>query len=584
MMKSKKSSSNISIVIKENFKRIWPMILISSLMMLTLSMVILLRMNTEFYEAPNLRELLLMYTPAFVIMGIVIGQLIFNYMQKKGESNFMHSLPITRKNIFCGEFLSGFLIMLLPIVLTSLLLLYITGWNFKLVIEWSLFSTLGTLNIYAITVISGLFSGNVLMHIFNSVFFNVAAPIIVMEVNSIFKKLLFGYSTGTSYEDILVNSNVLSALVSDITIPVVCGYIVFTALLIVGSYFLYAKRKIEKTGESLMFNWLKVLIMVLATFIFMIMLGLMISLNIGRGVLMKGLYIGIIIGFFAGYSIMWVLIYRSTRIFSKKSLKIMLPMALLFTVIIGGIHMDVLGYSNVNVPLKKVNMSGVTLFQKYNGDTEEEKRFHPKAFKNMKMDPDINLDDTADYYDSSAWDYMPYWESEGNIKAVNKIHDLIIAEKNIHKNEVEKYRVGLSIRGKDNSVLRRVYVLSSKGLKEKISNECAKIYESKEFKDKYQLKNLKYKIDGIDFYKSKDEEKLKEISWGKIEGLIAALDKDFVKRSYKEQNHNLNNDSKKSYFEIKFLNGSEEDDTTTIRVNVSKNDKNTLAWIKANLK
>ena len=71
---------------------------------------------------------------------------------------------------------------------------------------------------------------------------------------------------------------------------------------------------------------------------------------------------------------------------------------------------------------------------------------------------------------------------------------------------------------------------------------------------------------------------------GKIEGLIAALDKDFVKRSYKEQNHNLNNDSKKSYFEIKFLNGSEEDDTTTIRVNVSKNDKNTLAWIKANLK
>ena len=182
------------------------------------------------------------------------------------------------------------------------------------------------------------------MHIFNSVFFNVAAPIIVMEVNSIFKKLLFGYSTGTSYEDILVNSNVLSALVSDITIPVVCGYIVFTALLIVGSYFLYAKRKIEKTGESLMFNWLKVLIMVLATFIFMIMLGLMINLNMGRGVLMKGLYIGIIIGFFAGYSIMWVLIYRSTRIFSKKSLKIMLPMALLFTVIIGGIHMDVLGY------------------------------------------------------------------------------------------------------------------------------------------------------------------------------------------------------------------------------------------------
>lgn len=68
---------------------------------------------------------------------------------------------------------------------------------------------------------------------------------------------------------------------------------------------------------------------------------------------MKGLYIGIIIGFFAGYSIMWVLIYRSTRIFSKKSLKIMLPMALLFTVIIGGIHMDVLGYSNVNVPLKR---------------------------------------------------------------------------------------------------------------------------------------------------------------------------------------------------------------------------------------
>lgn len=583
-MKSKKSYNHISIIIKENLKRFWPLMLIVFLMLISMFTLLTLRADTKLRASESLSILLAVFLWFVALASLGIGLIIFNYMQKKGESNFMHSLPIKRKSIFFGELLSGILMVILPLILTSLLLLYSFKGDFEIVVKWFLLSALVTLHIYVITVISGFFSGNTVMHIFNAIFFNVASPIIISEINAIFGKMLFGYSGGSAYSEILINSNVISAMISNRTITVIFLYTVITAVLTLAAYILYTKRKIEKTGNSIMFGWLKLLIMGIAAFMGMILMGLIFDMNTENYGSVNMFYVGITIGFFISYSIMWILIYRNTKIFSKKSIKVMLPTFLIFILIIGCVKADVFGYSRVTVPVNNVKFSGITLFNNIQ-DTEFSQRFDPKLYKSFKSDSARNFNNGQyDSQDMKEFTYIPYWKSKENIEVIHKIHEIIILSKSSNQAGNSKYRVGLSIIEKNNKVLRRAYGLSSKDVKNKIEKEFAKLYESKEFKEKYKLENMNKKIESVDFYKSDEQSNETSVSKKKFESLLKAMDKDFEARTYKEQVKLFEfGESNKSYFVINIQDEEEEGDEY-IKIMLSENDKNTNAWIKANVK
>lgn len=592
-MKSIKSSSNVKSIVKENYKRFWPFMFVSFIMVFTVSVILMINESNEFRDKSSfmdsLNNLISAYAPVLAIISLGAGILMFNYLQNKKESNFIHSLPITRKELFIGYLLSGIRIIWLTIVVNLPFIIHLTGGNILMIVQWFLISTIAILNIYAITVVSGFLSGNILMHLFNTAFFNMMAVVLVAEVNAIFNKMIFGYVSGSMYSKFMTYSNVIGALLNERrSWGIVIGYGIVTVMILVVSYVLYKKRKIENTGESLVFGWIRFFIMSVTTFMGMILFSIVFNFLAGNSDntgIDTNLIVGLILGFITSYIIMWIMIYRNRNLFSKKSLKSMAVLAVIFTIILGSIQLDVFGYGSKTIPVEKVKSSGYGIFMDIDTSSEEKSRFSTEIFKDTYENDDVNIDSDGDEgtLKYKSYQFIPYLSSKENIKSVEKIHSMILSEvkslKQEDSDEDNKYNCGLTVKKNNGNVTNRLYPMASMKLYKDITKECKKIYESKEFKDKYRLSNLIVKIKGVSFVSKGNYQEGPKLSQAKIASLIKAMDKDFKNRTYEDECKLLKQkNDKATYFEFELLKRD------SITVYVSENDKYTKKWIRENIK
>lgn len=287
---------------------------------------------------------------------IAAAVLIFRYMQQSHSTAVVHAFPFTRKQMFISHIISGILLILIPILVNSILLLFIKkpvyiGGDIPVDIftasaigNWALQSTLIVLVGFSIAVFAGIISGNSILQTIFGFGFLFLAPAVILLFITYFEKFLFGFTTSSKFDQVILN---ISPIVSKIDsyknlfeIKCIVWYIVLTIIMFVISYILYNRRHLERATESIAFDWLKPIFKYSIAFCGMTVLGLY-FMQLGDGKELN-MYIGFFIGSLVSFIIAEMIVQKSIWVF--KNLKGYLYFLIIAALFILCIQTDVLGY------------------------------------------------------------------------------------------------------------------------------------------------------------------------------------------------------------------------------------------------
>ena len=217
----------------------------------------------------------------FFLAGPCMALCVFSYLYKQRSSDAMHALPVTRKELFLTNYISGLVMMFFPEFITFLSLLivtkangftymYLTGyWLLAAVCESFFFYTLMVL----VMMVTGVF--------FMAPIFYIVLNFLVAGMDSVIQTLLqdlcYGLGNGNVYAATTSeNAGILtpfSYLQSNVTInysyiesklvsvTAVGGkalgiYVLVAVIFSVCAYAIYKKRALENVGKLITVSWL----------------------------------------------------------------------------------------------------------------------------------------------------------------------------------------------------------------------------------------------------------------------------------------------------------------------------------------
>lgn len=162
--------------------------------------------NDEYLSYAKVKNLFEFYFDIQLILMIVLPVLLavflFRFLQVKQATDFVHSFPLKREKIFHHYALTGAILLLLPVVLTSVVLLIIQKvmglehlYGLKEITYWTSVTVLLNFVFYTAGIFVGMFTGiSAVQGVLTYIFLLFPAGISVLLVFNL-KYLLFGFPT-----------------------------------------------------------------------------------------------------------------------------------------------------------------------------------------------------------------------------------------------------------------------------------------------------------------------------------------------------------------------------------------------------
>lgn len=546
-MRSMTSSSETKTILKDNFRKYWTVPALGLFWFLVWSFIPLMQADADtkdyIIENYSVNENL-GYIIGICFLAIGSGMTVFAYLRDTGASNFVHSLPISRSRLFASNLLSGLLMIAVPIVINGILMSLATG--SALFIKWILITGVSCFAIFAITVLTAMISGNTLMHLFNAAFVCSMVSLVARVLDALFTSLLLGYIATPGWQDFMSYSNPLMAFVgTESPKGILCVvYLAVGIAAILAGWVLYKKRPVERTENSLIFSWTRPALFLICVFCGAILSGLYVIKVLSSEDIVKfggTMIIGLVIGSLIVFVVGSLMIDRSARIVTKRNL---LPAAIslaLAIAISAGASADVTGYGSkipdtADVDTVYVDLSSVDLFGAYNIDAEYGFSFRYNA-NNYKPG-----DYTTKTFGDNETPVMGMTSKEA-IGAATDIQKEMIGQDRNRPYEGESVIIVYKMKnGKE--IWRKYEVLTDEvtdyaraGIDPSIVEAAGKLYDSKEFKQKYSLKNLIPELveHGVFTYETIDEEGnsvYHSIDPKDTPALLDALEKDFQENKH----------------------------------------------------
>lgn len=454
-----------------------------------------------------------------IIFPIVFSMLIFRYLHTIKSTTVIHSFPITRKELFHSHSLAGFILILIPILLTTILLIGLMAINndgsilfqklftIEKIFSWMGKSLLVNYSIYLIANLTAMITGisliqGVLACIFT--FLPVGLGTLMM-VN--LDQLLYGFALNdSSIEKFLVKIVPLIPIWANDKVGIGLGlmlwYLLLGLILYVLALYLYKKRHLEKATDPISFDSLKPVFKYGITFCGMVLGGAYLY-SMKRVDIW--LYLGYVIGGYLGYIIADMLIHKTIWVF--KNIKGFIIYMIIVMIAFVGIKADITGF---------------------------ERRM-----------PDDNIESV--YYGHGLYSY---WngDQEGlkeldNIASIKELHKEIFENKKefINKENSQETRIiGLAYKLKSGKTIYRDYTVSNEFVKN--NQHIKKIYNSEEYKKSYHaIFNLDLsKVDYIeinpDYHMNRN---VKIINDKEIKELMEVIKEDIQDETYEEYNSNI---------------------------------------------
>ncbi|MCM1990947.1 hypothetical protein [Oceanirhabdus seepicola] len=383
-------------------------------------------------ESLSLKEInnCLFAGPIYVIIiggAVGISILVFSFMNRKASSEFIYSLPLTKKTIFISKYIAGLIMILIPLIISYSILIILMGVNglytivnimyvIKVIFLFILISALA----YTISIAIGSFTSS---SIATGVFF-----FVFMYLPSALKRIvevtlslwIYGYTGHSLYENDLyfgimerlnpISSNkVLGLRNLDVEYYLNSGLLINFVLCIVGyliiSYLLFNRRKSEAVGNMIAFKWFSPILKYGFTLCVMFTSLIFLENRYGESGFSYKIGVYLITGAIA-YCIVTCFIEKSISvIFKKKQLKGFGIYFLIVFIGFYGIWINLFGVQEFNVNTNEVEF--ISMFLNVEGQVGdiniqiEDKNLMKEALKFK----DYLLENRKKYIKSSG--YMP---------------------------------------------------------------------------------------------------------------------------------------------------------------------------------
>jgi ABC-2 type transport system permease protein len=365
-MNSIKSFFSISPpLILENLRRFWtiPAFGFAGYFLTGLFPIILDVENRDYM----FRSILEFRHPGFIIFfclfPLITAAVLQRYMFAPGSVAVMHSLPFTRSGLFNSQFVSGLLLVWLPLVaicLISLAMSLVSPWEFveygqtgiitaPFIIGRFALMLLLTFFVFAVCILAGVVCGNTPMHLVVCGLLNSILPMIVTICYFYCAYFLFGFDDGSESLDFVGALSPMSHLPLTAGAPgalTISAYIVASILICVFASILYARRPLEKAGDSITFRFMEWVICFATTLAGMTLMAAYFRSLPGpysdRGDMY--FYLGMAVGAVITMLITRIILKKSPRIWNRETAVQFGAFAVAALVLVTSLSLDLFGY------------------------------------------------------------------------------------------------------------------------------------------------------------------------------------------------------------------------------------------------
>ncbi|SDJ80246.1 DUF6449 domain-containing protein [Salimicrobium halophilum] len=291
--------------------------------------------------------------PFVLLAPLLMGIFLFRYLQNKGYSDFLHSLPMKRVQLFLIHIGTGVLLLAVPLLLNALLLglLLTTGdatilyeWND--IGEWTGVLLLFSLLIYSVSVFVGMLTGMSLLQGIVAFIFLVLPEALMTLVTSnlvfYFEGFTPSYYMSAFSQEYSPVIQMFSANLGSVPGMVLMFYGIATLLFLLGAYSLYRIRPLEMAGQAVSFPKAAPVFQYLIIFCFMLVGGIFFAS--GPWDTWEWLIFGYVVGSLFGFLVTEMLLEKTWRIFSLRTIRNYVVFAGISAIVVFVVQLDLFGY------------------------------------------------------------------------------------------------------------------------------------------------------------------------------------------------------------------------------------------------
>ncbi|EHQ89817.1 DUF6449 domain-containing protein [Desulfosporosinus youngiae] len=283
---------------------------------------------------------------------VLMAVLIFRYLQADKSAVMMHSLPFKRSSHYASHCLAGFVLLIMPAVLNSLLLIVLKYWTvlgsfytLSKIFTWLGLNIFFCMLFYSIAVFAGMLTGSSVAQIVFTYIIQILPIGIYALLKFSLEQLLFGFAEAP-YALFNQDNYPLFWLLNGgfprnpQTLGYFAAYILAAAAFLVLGWFVYKHRRLETAGEIIAFPTLYPVFKYGVTFCLMLMGGTYFCGTSRQSLPM--LIVGYALVSALGYFVAEILIHKSFRVL--RFYKGYLRYALVIGILLGGLSLDVSGF------------------------------------------------------------------------------------------------------------------------------------------------------------------------------------------------------------------------------------------------
>ena len=348
--------------------------------------------SIDYYIHESVKNMNIIYTGIVCVVPVITAVLMMGFIHKESKALMLHIQPLSKNRIFNSYYISGWLMCIIPLLITTALYLLL---SFRIhaitrfdIIYWLLSSIAVMTWFFGITVFAGTLTGTAVMNLLAAGVLTIIFPVLVSIAEAYCNIFISGYyKMPECVTYIAENYNPMLNMLFRYGEEETGRTIVFAVYFAVGVLLsawgrrIYKTRKLERVGSSTLSKTFEELMTYLVVFVGMSSFGLMMwTFSDSRLMII----VGMIIGTLLTLSIVKIIVNRSMRIFGRDFLRSLAVYSAIAVVFVALTVFDITGFSK-RVPeasdVKSVEMEDFASFD----DTFIDSGFTEESNVNSKM-------------------------------------------------------------------------------------------------------------------------------------------------------------------------------------------------------
>ncbi|WP_408006625.1 DUF6449 domain-containing protein [Pseudalkalibacillus sp. A8] len=401
-----------------------------------------------------------------LLIPVLLAIFLFRFLHVKNASDFMHSLPIKRTDLYNIYVGMGVLYLVLPVVVTGLVLLAMQGvmdfqdyYSMLDVFQWMGYTLVITLLIFTTGIFVGTVTGlsavqGVLAYIL--ILFPLGITGLLFMNMTYF---LYGFSTDYYMSNQIIRFSPISAFADSLSkrndellnaLEIII-YLIISAILYFAGMQVYKRRNLEGVSQAFVFKPLKPIFKYGVTFCTMLLGGVYFSETQHA---FSWLIVGYVLGAVVGYLIAEMLLQKTWRVLAH--LKGLFVYAGLIAISILFLQFDVTGYENKIPELENIDQVFIGRH----------------AFKYQEEELSVH---SPDYSNAVLTD-------KENIQAIQRLHQYLIEQKDMFiPYHYQTRNIFIAYELENGEKVIREYRIKET---EEIVKYLKPVYEAQEYKEK----------------------------------------------------------------------------------------------------